>query len=449
MGPTKDGNVNLMSTKLTEVAKPKPIVIPPVPIPPVWNPTTMKEAMLLDWKEAQLLGGKYHQVDEHGKKHKHIHIQRGSKVLGVAHLDTKLPFKNFWLSRDYVGCQTIDNHLGLWTLMYGLPAMGITVDLLLCDEEETGCSTSQDFVVPEGMDYNWMVSFDRTGIDCALYQYNLPEFVKILAKYDIEGVQGAYSDIDSAGHLGILGMNMGCGMYDYHGPSSYASLWELGLQMRRFYHFHEAYKDIKLAYAQPQWKAFHRTRAQPPLTTGYVGSYKGEQGQLYEDAGFRDEEDYYAWLLQLRKENEQTRKEVIGAEKEVLEEVKKKRVWVSEADRRAADTLYEEFQSEGRNSYYFGKQHPVAWCSLNALPQDTKVGPNALRCATCGRKWATLHTRWSFSMKEDYCRYCYCCLLEVLGVLNEDWFDYAITPPGRSIQRRRKRGNRNRKVNPD
>src|SRR5690606_25634734 len=62
---------------------------------------------------------------------RHIYIDRGSNVLGVAHLDSVQTPNHFWINQDYIVCPTIDNRLGAWLMLYGLPSLGVVVDVLL------------------------------------------------------------------------------------------------------------------------------------------------------------------------------------------------------------------------------------------------------------------------------------------------------------------------------
>lgn len=396
---------------------PDEIVVPE----PKFNSVSMRHAMSVSFEDMAKLGT-LHEVVDKGVTHKHIHVQRGGKVLGVAHLDSVRPFKNFWLSKSFVGCPTIDNRLGLWVIMYGLRRMGITLDLLLCDEEEKGKSTSQDFVLPAGVEYNSMVSFDRTGVDCALYQYLDKPFVELLKPFGIAGVQGAYSDIDSAGHLGIRGLNMGCGMYDYHSDAAYANLNELALQMKRYARFHKVYGEVRLPYDQPKHKQFHRTRNAVAAYTYY--HVKPWAGEAYDDGYNPPGKGKLA-----KQEDFDTEWEEWNKRQDETAAAKKKGVDASDA--RNASVVYHDLEKYGTLGVYFAHSHPLVWANRTKLPKSAHIDWNAgvALCGGCRNKFNTTDTKWCFTMKCDLCRYCFCVKMEKLKVMPEDWYELAATKP--------------------
>lgn len=408
---------------------------------PVLRAKEMRAIMAATWADFAK-----HGVSHEKNGHKHIHVQRGkSKVLGVAHLDTVRPYSHFWMNDSYVGCPTLDNRLGAWVLIQGLTDMGITLDLLLCDEEERGNSTAQDFVVPEGVEYNWMVSFDRMGMgDCALYQYESPAVKAMLKPFGINGVKGSYSDIDSAGHLGILGFNWGCGMQDYHSDSSYASLFALRTQMERFARFFETHKDIKLPYEQPQWQRFHRTRQLQVQRQAWSGETDGEWGviprrSIHQPVSAQvgevlaaaidrlndvaDDEDRYDQWQDFISSYNQGRQKARRARDEKEPPTR---------DEELARELYGNFEEFGLRCHFFEQKHPLIWCKDNEMPKDTAAGwaNGCVACARCGRKFPPIKTRWLYCKKHDYCRYCYCTELEQLGFMPKEWYVYATTLPG-------------------
>lgn len=202
---------------------------------------------------------------------RHIYIDRGSPILGVAHLDSVRSPTHFWLNHRYLSCPTIDNRLGLWVILYGLPLIGITVDVLLTENEEVGASTASDFDPPK--EYNWAFSFDRTGTDVACYQYLSGNLTELLKPYDLRATHGSYSDVADL-DIGVVGMNFGCGMYNYHSDGAYANLAELDKQMMRFANFYDDHAGLRIPYTPP------------PITTrryGTVKVYSGGRWQEYID----------------------------------------------------------------------------------------------------------------------------------------------------------------------
>ncbi len=178
-----------------------------------------------------------------------IFIDRGAKVLGVAHLDTVCkPKKKFFVDvkRNQVFTPTLDDRLGVTILLDILPrVLGQNeFDVLLTEGEEMGLSTAAWFEPTR--DYNWMFSFDRTGVDAVHYQYNENQkWVKTL-QTDLGGMKlspGLFSDISVLDHLKCSGVNIGCAYYKYHSPNAFANLWQTKSQVEKFCAFFHQHKD--------------------------------------------------------------------------------------------------------------------------------------------------------------------------------------------------------------
>lgn len=179
------------------------------------------------------------------ESNRHIHIDRGAKVLGVAHLDSVKSYRGLTLSNATLRCATIDNRLGAWLMLYGLPSLGVEIDVLLTENEEWGMSTAQDFETDK--EYHWAFSFDRSGDDVACYQFYDGELKQMLAEYGLKAAYGSYSDVVEL-NLGVKAMNFGCGMYNYHNDNAYASLDELVYVVERFLDFYSDKQEEKLPH---------------------------------------------------------------------------------------------------------------------------------------------------------------------------------------------------------
>jgi hypothetical protein len=233
----------------------------------------------MDWFE------RFGDVTVRGNR-RHIYIDRGSKILGVAHLDTVQRYNGYAITADKLWCSTVDNRMGAYMVLYGLHNMGIECDVLLTDMEEIGQSTAEDFAPPK--QYNWMFSFDRGGDDVVMYDYYEQGMADILKqKYKFSSVsRGSYSDIAYLYHAGCRGFNFGCGMYNYHSQSAYVALSELAGNSAKFSQFYQDYKDIHLT--------FDRTRDKPKryITTTY---YSNKAGKLTKKLNYdyvNEYEDY-------------------------------------------------------------------------------------------------------------------------------------------------------------
>lgn len=168
-----------------------------------------------------------------------IHIDRGSKVLAVAHLDHVV--KTRPVMRDTViSCGQLDDRLGAWVILFLLPYLGINVDVLLTDSEETGQSTAQYFVPPK--DYNWVVEFDRRGTDVVLYQYDSPSNRELLEEAGFSIGVGSFSDISYL-DIGVSGFNIGVGYHNEHTRFCYADLRDTIDNVALFADFYRLHAD--------------------------------------------------------------------------------------------------------------------------------------------------------------------------------------------------------------
>jgi hypothetical protein len=189
----------------------------------------------------------------------YIHKNTGSKILGVAHLDTVLNSRHFYVKNnkgsEYVINAQLDDRLGVYTLLFTLPKMGIEFDLLLTEGEETGQSTAQYF---EGS-YNWIFSFDRRGEDVVSYQYDSPEWNKTIESSGFKTAWGSFSDIAFMEHLGVKALNIGTGYYGEHSKQSYASVDGWLRQVRKFAEFYKTNKDTKFPHTpEPYYPRYGR-----------------------------------------------------------------------------------------------------------------------------------------------------------------------------------------------
>ena len=165
----------------------------------------------------------------------YVFRDRGSHVLGVAHLDTVLPGTHFAHDGDRVFSPALDDRLGVYLLSNVLPLLGVRFDLLLTEGEERGCSTARWFVPSRR--YNWLFSFDRAGADVVMYQYDTPANRRPLYRAGFRVGVGSHSDIADLEFLGCAGFNFGCGYHRQHQPDCYADLGETQGMVARFVRF--------------------------------------------------------------------------------------------------------------------------------------------------------------------------------------------------------------------
>lgn len=216
-----------------------------------------------------LLRGRYgFTIMNDGTEYRYAYRQGSVPVLGVAHADTVLNSVNFEHDgKDKVYSPELDDRLGLWTLLHGLPSIGVSdYSILVTDFEEVGRSTASEFEPP--IDYNWVFQFDRRGTGVVNYEYSDDGlFDSLLSTCFGKLHNGSFSDICSLTHLGVKGFNVGTAYYNEHTHGCWANLKELRKQMRSFQRFFSAFKGWKLPhrarrYHYDRWDAMLPPRKQ-------------------------------------------------------------------------------------------------------------------------------------------------------------------------------------------
>lgn len=182
-----------------------------------------------------------------------IFKDNGASILGVAHLDTVQKTRHFAYVHNLRGgtifSGQLDDRLGAFILLDLLPWLGIKCDVLLSDEEEHCNSTAEFFKLPEGKSYNWIFSFDRSGTDVVMYQYDNTDLRSKLKECDFVVGNGSYSDICEMDHLGLSGFNFGCGYYNNHSEMAYASYPEMLSMVAKFQRFYQKFSGTKMPFA--------------------------------------------------------------------------------------------------------------------------------------------------------------------------------------------------------
>lgn len=220
----------------------------------------------------------------------------GSDILAVAHLDTCVdPDERFatfvntaagWV----IHSGALDDRLGAYTILELLPKLGVNVDVLLTVGEESGRSTAEHFVPPEGKDYKWIIEFDRGGTDVVMYQYH-DEATEALVRGSGAGVgRGSFSDIAYLEHLGLKAFNWGIGYDgDYHSTRGYAFLEDTARMVAHFMEFHRNNAGVKLPHAkQVLWgrPVSGRGSYSPRIGSPHIGGIYG-----YGNFEWDDEDD--------------------------------------------------------------------------------------------------------------------------------------------------------------
>lgn len=197
-----------------------------------------------------------------GKNGRHIYIKNGGPVLAVAHLDThKHPgfhFNHYTRKGvDIVKTPTLDDRLGVYTILYLLPKLlgAGWADILLTEGEESGRSTAKDFTTD--VQYNWIVEFDRKGSsltdgdDVVLYGFEDMETRNLFKERGFKVGIGSISDISYMEDLGIKGFNIAIGYRDYHSSKAWFMPAEYEYNItERFIPFYNEMKNTKLPHTK-------------------------------------------------------------------------------------------------------------------------------------------------------------------------------------------------------
>ena len=169
-------------------------------------------------------------------KHR-IFIDRKSKVLFVAHLDTVIEPKFIRKNKNRIYATGLDDRLGC--LAACELSQQLDADLLLTDHEESFESTAK---YHDCKNYNWIVEFDRYKNDVVVYDCGSKDFENALNEYWYVGL-GSYSDICLMDATCCC-MNLGIGYYNAHGENSYVTIKTVYKQIEKFRLFYEKYKDV-------------------------------------------------------------------------------------------------------------------------------------------------------------------------------------------------------------
>lgn len=191
-----------------------------------------------------------------------VHIKRGSKVLAVSHLDTVRQPTHFARTKpldnvtpntfDRVYCETLDDRLGVYTILDVLPLLGIQVDVLLTTGEETGKTSAKFFT--DKAEYNWIVEFDRRGEDAVLYEYeDDKDWDTAIEASGFEIGNGSFSDIGELEDLGISAFNVGLGYENEHSYDAFMVPAVYARQIQRFNHFFYTQQNTRYIHVKSEY----------------------------------------------------------------------------------------------------------------------------------------------------------------------------------------------------
>lgn len=208
------------------------------------------------------------------KGNRYLFVDRGAKLLAVAHLDTVADIQ--WKRKSYdeinkvsideVGVDdtlitsiALDDRLGVFFLMDVLPYLGLEYDILLTTDEEVGRSTAGNFMTKKK--YNWMFEFDRRGYGTAvLYQYDTKDIKDALTALDYKIEQGSFSDIAYLEDLGCVGINFGTGYVNEHTSHCSTRTSWMNVSINMFVDFYHAYRNTHFIFDAPVYSRYSTYR---------------------------------------------------------------------------------------------------------------------------------------------------------------------------------------------
>ncbi len=179
-----------------------------------------------------------------------IHKDNGANILAVAHLDTVEEAIRSRVEGDKFFSPTLDDRLGAYLILDLLPhLLGNTpYDVLLTEGEEKGKSTAKYFKTHKA--YNWMFEIDRMGTTSVMYQYETPEYRKLVTDSGLTVAFGSNTDIRYLEHLGVFGVNFGCSYYNNHSVNAYCILPELEAQIDKIVDFISRHVDTYMPHVK-------------------------------------------------------------------------------------------------------------------------------------------------------------------------------------------------------
>jgi len=181
------------------------------------------------------------------------YLNNNSNVLAVAHMDTVQSCKHFdsakLTNETRVFNAKLDDRLGVYTIMDFLPALGISTDILLTTDEER-CATSAKHFSPNvaNKGWNWIVEFDREGVDVVLYQYHDAVWEEAIVESGFTLGHGSYSDIAELDEHGVCAMNIGVGTQHGHSADAYTVLEDYTSQIAKFLNFYHINVDKEFKF---------------------------------------------------------------------------------------------------------------------------------------------------------------------------------------------------------
>ena len=171
----------------------------------------------------------------------------------VCHADTVRPITSYHYDNESgkVTSLGLDDRLGIALMLYGI-AYGELYDcaMLVCDNEEIGCSTASQFVSDQmtlpTIVPNMLIEFDRRGDDVVTYCFGDTTLHSLLQSVGFRIGQGSFSDICSMEEMEVKGINVGIGYHREHSNECYAMLDDTCKQYDKTLQFLALFGHVRL-----------------------------------------------------------------------------------------------------------------------------------------------------------------------------------------------------------
>lgn len=172
----------------------------------------------------------------------------------VCHADTVVSkgngTHNYRIANNFVQSIALDDRLGLALILYSLERFPNDIgsaSVLVCDDEESGNSSAQIF--NEQLRPNWLMEFDRRGVDVVTYDYSSTLWDGILESHGFDVGIGSFSDICYLDDLGVCGVNVGIGYHREHSKKCYANLEDTNDQFALARSFFRKFSNVRMAFS--------------------------------------------------------------------------------------------------------------------------------------------------------------------------------------------------------
>lgn len=200
------------------------------------NPKKYGQLHEVHYKQVTYIDKDKHEVTYQPPPEWYLYKDNGANVLAVAHLDVAIGISKVTKSKNTIYSTTLDDRLGVFTILHVLPYLGINVDWLFTTGEESGQSTADGFVTDK--QYNWIVEFDRRGKGAVHYQYGSDDWCNTLEAYFQPVESGTFTDICDLDHLGCKALNVAIGYYNEHTTNHHMSVKDYVNQLNTFAQFY-------------------------------------------------------------------------------------------------------------------------------------------------------------------------------------------------------------------